>query len=374
MRRAKPIFHRYRLTKVHIAHNELAKPFYRSTMPIVVSNRHAALLPSPQQRLIIELIEETLLKRIEVLCELNGLQTSRDFLHSSLHELVVAIDDQCTASFEIPRQYKNAQYVTTNANWQDCQDSGILFDSSHSPTNDDLYPIPQFDQTPFSLLFGTAVQEAYIKYKNDCTHIKEKEEAFKCQISCLSNLEFKLHDTLKAFGKTLQDLEVSQQPGLDMVGKENDSVLSIATEDSAQDVPPLLEEYYSCKGDVGIYQERLQELAFHHEDGLIERDLLKERVHILDVSDGDYVCDYQRRRLAIESDLSAALAAAKSLAERCRAEGISIPKGLDESEACLSAESDVSHVPVEEPVPHSSPASKVMRWLQKVVGRPNDSN
>ena len=346
-------------------------------MPIVVSNRNVALSHSLQQRQIIKLIEETLLKRIEVLCELNGLQTYRDFLLASLDELGVTIDDHLRDNLiKLNGQCKDAKrHSRTTVTWQSCQDSDVLLDSNDLSTNDDAYSIPDLKQTWFLSKFGTVVQESYNKYKNDCTNFKEKEELFKIHINHLSNLEFRLQEALTTFGKSFQELEVTRKPDAGFVGKDNGSVLSVATEDSAEeDVPHLLEEYYSCKGDVGIYQERFQELAFHHEDGLIERDLLKERGHILDVSDGDYICDYQRRRLAIESDLSAALAAANGLAERCLAEGISIPKGLNESEACLSAESDVSHVPVEEPVPHSSPASKVMRWLQKVVGRPNDSN
>jgi hypothetical protein len=104
------------------------------------------------------------------------------------------------------------------------------------------------------------------------------------------------------------------------------------------ETPPLLAQYYDRKGDIGIFRERLQELEYHYQEELDERDIAIERGDPLDVSEEQFNKNYELQREAIIFDLTQAENDAQTLAQRCRAEGLEITERRPDSseEAALS--------------------------------------
>jgi hypothetical protein len=71
------------------------------------------------------------------------------------------------------------------------------------------------------------------------------------------------------------------------------------------------------KGDVGIYQERLQELDFAHGEGLTERAFVRERGDPVVPSDQEFDYNYRTKRREIEQDLKTAKEEVDILRQRC---------------------------------------------------------
>lgn len=339
--------------------------FCQRTMPLVVSHRHNSSSHAVQQCYVLELIDRILLKHTEWLSEQDKLQTSRDFLNSSFAQVASVIDNQWSVvGTKITGPTKNCANAQSDIQDQDlpslCQDSAIFLDQGLSWT---ITPVHELSGSTTSDIDRQAL---FSKYEVDCTHLKEQEAAFKSLTRDLSNLEYRLQEALKAFGETLQSPGLAQCPGHQVADREHGSTLSIVTTESSEDTPLVLEEYYSCMGNIGIYRERLQELDFHHEEGLVERQFLRETGQVLDVNNETFDRNYRSRRLVIEMDLDAALADASTLAERCRDAGINVDRAMDDSDDFLSVVS--ASEANQQPSPRPSRTPHVLQWLHNVVG------
>jgi hypothetical protein len=327
------------------------------------------------------LIEDVLLKRTEVLCEQDKLQTSRDFLKSSLDQIISVIDNQmignCTSAMDMVFGCTEARMRTENqATCPGCLDSGILLDSSFIAAAECGQGIPPLERTSVPTTTAVDIHDRYDNYKNDCIHLKEQEVAFKSLTRDLSNLEYRLQGALETFRTSLRSPALTQGTEHDIVNAPPGSALSITSTESSEDIPPVLEEYYCCRGNVGIYQERLQELDFYHDEGLVERHFLRENGRALEISDGEFDRNYRNRRLAIEKDLSAAQADVDTLAERCRDAGISMGDAADDSNDSVSMVSasefrviEAGSATTPEPTPRRSRTSEVIQWIGNVIGR-----
>lgn len=351
-------------------------------MPLPVTHNDCDPPSGAQNRNIVQLIEQILLKRTEVLCKQDGLQTSRDFLNSSLNNVIEALDLSSTGNWTAENLAGGIaaarEGIDARGTAPSCSDSGIFLDQSCMVTNDRFCEIPSFPNLPLSMTPRFDPRSLFATYEIDMDHLKEQEIAFKSLTGELSNLEYRLHGALKALEKSLDPSEVCKPVEHGTIARGNASLHSSTMEKAARDTSPILDEYYSCKSDVGIYSERLQELDFCHEEGLVERQFLREHGHNLNVSDDDFHHNYERRRTAILTDLDATRACFDAVTERCRDAGIDIGEAADESDSfdCLSLVS-VSELPAfdtpettsRELAPRQSRAVQTIHWFQNVIYR-----
>ena len=127
---------------------------------------------------------------------------------------------------------------------------------------------------------------------------------------------------------------------------------SSAESSEHDDTPPLLAEFYSRKGDTGVFRERLQELDYYHHEGLIEREFIADRGDELEVSDEQYFQDYHTRRQSILEDLTSAERDADALAVQCDAAGLKIGEHREDISSEGSPASGAAPVAVQLDVSH----------------------
>lgn len=87
------------------------------------------------------------------------------------------------------------------------------------------------------------------------------------------------------------------------------------------DAPSIVNEYFSRAGDIGVYEERLQELDYNYEEGKVQRDFLQERGDPVAVPDEEFDDTYRDERIRIEDQLRDAKQDVRMLAQRCRTAG-----------------------------------------------------
>ena len=133
-----------------------------------------------------------------------------------------------------------------------------------------------------------------------------------------------LHVTYERPKDDVRPPKLDEEPFESQFNSGLHSAMSVTTDDSSSDLPPLLAEYFDRKGDVGIHYERLQEHDFYHQEALTERTRVRKRGCFVDVPDHQFDQSYQDRRNLIIRDLRVAEADVDALALRCREAGIDI--------------------------------------------------
>ena len=120
---------------------------------------------------------------------------------------------------------------------------------------------------------------------------------------------------------------------------------------SGNSTPPEIRDYFERVGDIGIYEERLLELLDTHEEGLIERDFLRDQNEVPSPSDDEFHRLYQYRRDQIESDLNTAKMETEALQEKARAAGYDVDEHRERKNSLYSSSHAASsHVDLE-PIP-----------------------
>lgn len=142
-------------------------------------------------------------------------------------------------------------------------------------------------------------------------------------------------------------------------------------------IPLILAQYFDRKGDVGIFQERLQDLDSYHEEGQLTRDMLTERGDDLDVPDDQFRSEYLERRREILQDLESAEVDAEQLRTRCVELGYpTVPhnasKSSDAGDSMYGTEiGDILPTPGSPMIPlFEQPAPNIEGWLQDLMPGP----
>ena len=164
------------------------------------------------------------------------------------------------------------------------------------------------------------LHEQYIK---DYDALEKAEATLHALMDNLSSLEFRLEEAQTQFATSLRSPDFAQQ----VAGMFSTNLgPSIASSEalSVTDTPPLMARYFDRRGDVGVYEERLQEEKWHYQEGVEQREFLKDRGDSLEASDEEYENTHRRRREAIEKDLEAAKEEADDLARQCGEAGLDI--------------------------------------------------
>ena len=132
----------------------------------------------------------------------------------------------------------------------------------------------------------------------------------------LSNLEY--HQAIDM--KTVQEMMYAKDFVSELKSEAMQAPLAPSeanSKSSESSLPPLLAQYFDRKGDVGIYQERLQECDFNHGEGVTERAFLRDRGEKVVPSDEAFDYNYRTRRREIEEDLRTAQEEVDILRQRC---------------------------------------------------------
>ena len=159
------------------------------------------------------------------------------------------------------------------------------------------------------------------QYHDDYKAVKEQAAKTTGLGDELSNLEYRLESEMKA----VQERMYAQDFVTELKSEAMHAPLApserISHQSSEAVLPPLVAQYFDMNGDVGIYQERLQECDFNHAEGETERAFLRERGDQVEPSDEEFNHNYRTRRKEIEEDLRTAQEEVDILKQRCLDKG-----------------------------------------------------
>lgn len=166
------------------------------------------------------------------------------------------------------------------------------------------------------------VEDVYRRFREDAEAARTQEDKAIRLGDELSNLEYQ-------HGLALEALQ-NRISAKNFVSELKSDIMQIpvassegSNKSSEAEIPSIVAQYFNVKGDVGIYQERLQECEYAHLEGLTEREFLRERGDTVSPSDDEFEENYQARRNEIVQDLRAAEADSEILRQRC------VDAGLD---------------------------------------------
>ena len=169
------------------------------------------------------------------------------------------------------------------------------------------------------------IQKLSKQYLSDYDALLAQEDYMKSLMDDLSNQEFRLAQKEEEISKRMRASNFAAELRTEMLTAELAQSDSESQMRSVTDnMPPLVGEYFDRRGDIGIFQERLQELDFNHDEGRLERDFLRERGddHLVEVSDEEFESNYRFRRKQIGDDLEWAEHEAARLLKLCEEEGL----------------------------------------------------
>ncbi|KAK5170649.1 uncharacterized protein LTR77_005238 [Saxophila tyrrhenica] len=200
---------------------------------------------------------------------------------------------------------------------QEGRDGGLgLFERASSIKDSDA-----FGATESPPKAQSKPSDAYFEsYSSLC----QQEDLMKERTEDLSNLEFRLTDR---FGLVLSAMRASGFAD-SLKAEMLDDALSVSdvvsSTTSPTGVDPMLTEYYSKQGDVGILLERLQELEYTHQEGMETRAFMAERGDNLEVVDEEFERNHQDRKQQLQLELDHARIAAAALRSQCESRGIDV--------------------------------------------------
>jgi gas vesicle protein len=205
------------------------------------------------------------------------------------------------------------------------------------------------------------------QYRKDRDDLRGQQAVVKGLKTELTNLEFRLWEKEKTLGKILLAVGSGKSPQLESgVSDLSEDSDSSQAETVKTELSPLQEEYFDKKGDAGICLERLQELDVDHQEGLTQREFIKDRGDTLEVPDEEFEATYLASRKELVRDLDATQAVVEELEQRCIAAGLSIepcrrpstssPSGLEGEEGFLEI-----GTPVDDPLGNSQ--ASIEQWL-----------
>lgn len=212
--------------------------------------------------------------------------------------------------------------------------------------------------------------ELHERCASDYDILKAQQDTIKRLNGELSNIRYQVM-TQEVTSRTLME-GVFAAIGVDTTEIHSAGSADTPAQESADHLPPLLEAYYDRIGDVGIFQERLNDLDYAHKEARVERNFFADQrspfaavdeeqepdwqfsdrqMHQwppLDISDKEFESSHQLRRQQMLAELEAAQREADDLAAECRGVGIDPEAGMQ-----LPPE-DKTHTTASRPLPPMS--------------------
>ena len=361
-------------------------------------------LATHQGRLI-RLTDKVLLKRAQMQHQQATVETCRNFYNSSLTTLNPNSrlrrlgDPQGQVGPRKGKRRKRRSKLNENGDIDP-----LKLEVTPTPTVPDVeqdqviaaaHPVaPEPDSVEHTALDSPAEFSSLLdQYHSDYDILMIEEAKLKAVMEELSSLEFEikeLHESMRtrlASRHFVRDLytalgELSLEP----------LYSSKATSKAGTKTPSLIDEYFDEKGNLGVFRERLQELEYWFNEGLLERALIADRGDPLDVTDEQFQQTYDVRRKDLIEDIETAEMKAMVLAQQCREAGLDIDRYRNNNPSIQDAstagransvrgiyipgdeEPGMALVPLHEVKSHSPAgnrsSSKINTWLRTVPNQP----
>ena len=279
-----------------------------------------------QLRRLRNLTDEVLLKRTEWRHEYASLQSRRSFLSNAMNDLMNAMklnpDIQRNLSGQRSRG-KSTGYGVQGLDNRAVIDQ-ITPSTSSSSSGEPNIMVDKSTAADLEVEMGKTQQrnKLYRVFWSDYDAVIDQEKTTTRIGDDLSNLEFRLAAEQEEVQKRMHSSNFISEVQKEMMNEAYAQSEQSSRSSSESSIPPLVAEYFERKGDIGIYYERLQELDFNHEEGLMERGFLHDRGDPVEPSDEEFQSNYKSQRKQIEYDLETAEEEAEMLRKRCEDEGL----------------------------------------------------
>jgi hypothetical protein len=143
---------------------------------------------------------------------------------------------------------------------------------------------------------------------------KYQEQAVMDTTEALSSMEYEF---------TQYTARKAQVPDALSSAPSNDSLRrQFAAGAPPSETPTLLNRYFDRMGDLHIWEERLLELEYHHQLGLEQRELVRDRGDVLDVTDERFEENYQGRKAHYVGQIQAIEKDCRDLELLCQKQGL----------------------------------------------------
>ena len=291
-----------------------------------------------QQLRLIGLTDDILLSRTQISHQQKHVETCRNYLDESLKDLTAAISSQHSGGLSArktknfknkkkknkrakePENSLNTEPSPTAANMNDL-DITLASPLEHGP--EASTPQLTFPETKPSL------EGLYEQFHTDSEALKTEETKLNDLMDALSCKEYQLAALHQHFAQRLRSKEFAGHlhSALEQLDLDQDqSISSHRLSGASSETPSLVAEYFDATGDVGVHEERIQDLEHVFHEGLVARNLISERGDYLSVSNMDFQANYDTRRRKHEDDLRVAQEKAAKLADRCLEAGLDFDK------------------------------------------------
>ena len=277
--------------------------------------------------------DDVLLKRTEWRHEYDQLEHRRRFLNISTTDLMAALmyhfpdvlrDPSEQSSLHKSEDSGKVPGANTPSDERSPSDSNT--DSSEKSSQEQETRKERSSATDSDIRASESNNIATLnrRYHDDYRAVQAQESKITRLADELSSLEYQLAIDLR----TVQERMYAGDFVSELKSEAMNAPLAPSERHSRQtseaELPPLVAQYFDMKGDVGIFQERLQECDFNYGEGVTERGFLRERGDPVVPSDEEFDYNYRTRRSKIEEDLRTAQDEVDILRQRCADAGYSL--------------------------------------------------
>lgn len=272
-------------------------------------------------RKVRRLTDEVLLKRTEWRHEYDQLEHRRRFLNTSTADLMAAMEILLGisegSSGNRSEEPEKAAGSIPGLEERSPSDSNTDRSGTSSNNRDERRDSSSVTDPDTRSSQGNNLAKLNHQYHEDYKAVQTQESKTTQLGDDLSNLEYRLQNELKLVQQRMYTTEFVSDLKSEAMREPLAPSEGSSCESSEVSLPPLVAQYFDMKGDVGIFQERLQELDFAHGEGLTERAFVRERGDPVVPSDEEFDYNYRMKRKEIEQDLKTAQEEVEMLHQRC---------------------------------------------------------
>lgn len=255
---------------------------------------------------IIEEAEELLRMRTQTLHQHSTLLSSLDFLETTAERLV-------TLAEGIASQ-------TTNSAPQDRDE---LFAVAEKETAVDPASTVSLE-SPAALAREITLLAPILR--RDLQRSREQQQHFRSDYERINNREYRLNEKQKVMADDLKDAEKAALMISQIATEVQTQVNTPKSLRPASEIPSMVGLYFDKRGDIGVWNERRDELMEELAEGAAERAFIADRGDPLEVTDDDFNKQFELRLEHIDRELKVAEEEANLLEERCRENGLDIER------------------------------------------------
>lgn len=260
--------------------------------------------------------DTVLLKRTQLAQEQQKLVDCRKFMHESTEELVSVLRAREASEVSLtPGLRPDARLATPQTDRMSSSPSTRV-DSGMAAPRSSIGAETTACAPDLGTLFG--------RWNQDYEQLSKQEGVIKVAADELDGLQYRLSGRTKAVSKILHSTTLAADLRTWMFHADAITLSSDSHAETESDVPPLIARWFDAQGDIGVYNERLAECEYTHQEGEEAREILRDRDETLEVSDEDFEANFERKRQEILRDLTNAENEARAVADLCREAGLNI--------------------------------------------------